>query len=132
MDTAKTNAVSVWLTPTNLKAIQASWVSPTFITDLLWGFSDIVIPLIHITCKDTHSPGPQPHQGIQNPQDSFHSGPHLVHFNPDNPIVVETDTSDYGSLRSSPRSPLTMATSTQLHSTHAAMQPAEINYKDLQ
>jgi len=53
MYTAKTNMVSVWLTPTNLNAVQAFLGFTNFYPNSLWGFSDIVIPLIHLTCKDT-------------------------------------------------------------------------------
>src|SRR5882724_2373969 len=53
MDTAKTDAVSVWPTPTKLKAFQAFLGFANFYHRFIVGFSDIVIPLIHLTCKDT-------------------------------------------------------------------------------
>src|SRR5882672_6916692 len=53
MDTAKTNAVSIWPTPTNLKAVQEFLGFANFYHWFIVGFSDIVIPLIHLTCKDT-------------------------------------------------------------------------------
>jgi len=43
MDTAKTDVVSVWPTPTNLKAVQAFWVSQ-LLCRFIVGFSDIIIP----------------------------------------------------------------------------------------
>jgi len=52
------------------------------------GFSEIVIPLIRLTCKEPLHLGPRPHQGVQNPQDCLHPGPpSWCNFNPDNPIV---------------------------------------------
>src|SRR5467141_3614179 len=53
MDTAKTDAVSVWPTLTNLKAVQAFLGFANFYRPFIVGFSDIIIPLIHPTCKDT-------------------------------------------------------------------------------
>jgi len=53
MDTAKTDAVSIWPMPTNLKAVQAFLGFTNFYRRFIMGFSDIVIPLIHLTRKDT-------------------------------------------------------------------------------
>ena len=72
MDMAKTNMVSVWLTLTNLNAVQAFLGFTNFYPQFIVGFSDIVIEKI-----------------------AFTQAPILVHFNPDNPIVGETDASDY-------------------------------------
>src|SRR5882724_11497766 len=53
MDTAKTNAVSVWPAPTNLKAVQEFLGFTNFYCQFIVGFSDIIIPLICLTHKDT-------------------------------------------------------------------------------
>src|SRR5882724_8854813 len=53
MDTAKTDAVSIWLTPTNLKAVQAFLRFTNFYHRFIVGVSDIVIPLIRFTLTDT-------------------------------------------------------------------------------
>src|SRR5882672_11412374 len=53
MDTAKTDAISIWPTPTNLKAVQAFLGFSNFYCQFIVGFSDIFIPLICLTCKDT-------------------------------------------------------------------------------
>ena len=53
MDSAKTDTVSIWLTPTNLKAVQAFLGFANFYCRFIEGFSDIVIPLIRLTCKET-------------------------------------------------------------------------------
>src|SRR5882672_3560045 len=96
MDTAKTDTVSIWLTPTNLKAVQAFLGFANFYRRLIVGFSDIVIPLICLTCKDTpFSWGPDHTKAFGALKHAFTMAPILVHFNPDNPIVVETDASDY-------------------------------------
>src|SRR5882672_2903415 len=53
MDSAKTDAISIWPTLTNLKAVQAFLVFTNFYRRFIVGFSDIIIPLIHLTRKDT-------------------------------------------------------------------------------
>src|SRR5882724_8222751 len=53
MDSAKTDTVTIWPTPTNLKAVQAFLGFTNFYRRFIVGFSNIVIPLIHLTCKDT-------------------------------------------------------------------------------
>src|SRR5882724_11477921 len=96
MDTAKTDAVSIWLTPTNLKAVQVFLGFPNFYRRFIVGFSDIVIPLIRLTHKDTlFTWGPDHTEAFKTLKTAFTQAPILVHFNPDNPIVVETDASDY-------------------------------------
>src|SRR5882724_7288012 len=45
MDMAKTDAVSIWPTPTNLKAVQAFLGFTNFYCWFIVGFSDIVIPV---------------------------------------------------------------------------------------
>ena len=96
MDTAKTDAISVWPTPTNLKAVQAFLGFANFYHQFIVGFSDIVIPLICLTCKDTpFSWGPNHTKAFGALKHAFTTAPILVHFNPVNPIVVETDASNY-------------------------------------
>jgi len=96
MDMAKTDAVSVWLTPTNLKAVQAFQGFTNFYHRFIVGFSDIIIPLIHLMHKDTpFTWGPNHTKAFETLKEAFTQAHILVHFNPDNPIVVETDASDY-------------------------------------
>src|SRR5882672_8670886 len=96
MDTAKTDTVSIWPTPTNLKAVQAFLGFANFYRRFIVGFSDIVIPLILLTRKDTpFSWGPDHMKAFGALKHAFTTAPILAHFNPDNPIVVETDASDY-------------------------------------
>src|SRR5882724_7918283 len=96
MDTAKTDAVSAWPTLTNLKAVQAFLGFTNFYRCFIVGFSDIVIPLIHLTHKDTpFSWGSDQTKVFETLKTAFTQAPILAHFNPDNPIVVETDASDY-------------------------------------
>ena len=60
------------------------------------GFSDIVIPLIHLTHKDTpFTWGPNHTKAFKTLKTAFTKAPILAHFNPDNPVVVETEASDH-------------------------------------
>src|SRR5467141_3491359 len=130
MDTAKTNAVSIWPTPTNLKAVQAFLGFANFYRRFIVGFSDIVIPLIRLTHKDTpFSWGPDHTKAFGALKHAFTMAPILMHFNPDNPIVVETDTSDYAiAVIISQISP----DDGDIHLIafySRSMQPAELNYE---
>jgi len=60
------------------------------------GFSNIVIPLIRLTHKDTpFTWGPNHTKAFDMLKAAFTQAPILVHFNPDNPDCVETHPSDY-------------------------------------
>ena len=90
MDTAKTDVVSIWPTPTNLKAVQEFLGFANFYCQFIVGFSDIVIPLIHLTHKDTpFTWSPDHTKAFKTLKTAFNQAPILAHFNPDNPIVVE-------------------------------------------
>src|SRR5882724_11215552 len=96
MDTAKTDAVSDWPTLTNLKAVQAFLGFANFYRRFIVGFANIVIPLIRLTCKDTPFTWGTDHtKAFETLKTAFTHAPILAQFNPDNPIFIETDTSDY-------------------------------------
>src|SRR5882672_5358135 len=96
MDSAETDTVSTWLIPTNLKAVQAFLGFANFYQRFIVGFSDIVIPLIRLTRKDTpFTWGPDQTKAFETLKHAFTQAPILAHFIPDNPIIVETDASDY-------------------------------------
>src|SRR5467141_3972730 len=130
MDTSKTDDISIWLTPTNLKAVQAFLGFTNFYRQFIIGFSDIIIPLIRLTRKDTpFSWGPNHVKAFGALKHTFTTAPILVHFNPDNPIVVETDASDYAIAA------IISQVSPDDGDIHpivfysCSMQPAELNYE---
>src|SRR5882672_3944040 len=130
METAKTNAVSIWPTPTNLKAVQAFLGFANFYRQFIVGFSDIIIPLICLTHKDTpFSWGAYHTKAFGTLKHAFTMEPILAHFNPDNPIVVETDASNYAiAAIISQISP----DDGDIHPIvfySCSMQPAELNYE---
>src|SRR5882672_9359335 len=130
MDTAKTDTISVWPTLTNLKAVQAFLGCANFYRRFIVGFSDIVIPLIRLTRKDTpFSWGPDQTKVFGALKRAFTMAPILAHFNPNNPIVVETDASDYAiAAIISQISPDDGDIHPIAFYSHS-MQPAELNYE---
>src|SRR5882672_5063221 len=122
--------VSIWPTPTNLKAVQAFLGFSNFYRRFIVGFSNIFIPLIRLTCKDTSfSWGPDHTKAFGALKHAFTMAPILVHFNPDNPIVVETDTSYYVvAAIISQISPDAGDIHPITFYSHS-MQPAELNYE---
>src|SRR5882724_224993 len=130
MDMAKTDAISIWPTPTNLRAVQAFLGFANFYRRFIVGFSNIVIPLIHLTRKDTpFAWSPDHTKAFEMLKTAFTQAPILVHFNPNNPIVVETDASDYAIAaiisQISPDDGNIHPIAFYSHS----MQPAELNYE---
>src|SRR5882724_11425283 len=81
-------------------------------------------------CKDTpFSWGPNHTKAIETIKITFTKAPILVHFNPDNPIMVETDASDYAiAAIISQISPNDGDIHPIVFYSHS-LQPAELNYK---
>src|SRR5882724_513677 len=121
MDSTKTDTVSVWLTPTNFKAVQAFLRFANFYRQFIVGFSEIVIPLIRLTCKDNHSPGAPTTPRCSKPSRQLSLRPPSWHISTLTILLLlRLMLLTMQLLKSSPRSPPMMATSTQSHSTHAA------------
>src|SRR5882672_11333862 len=130
MDTAKTDAISIWPTPTNLKAVQAFLGFANFYRRFIIGFSDNIIPLIRLTRKDTpFSWGPDQMKAFRALKRAFTTAPILVHFNPDNPIVVETDASDYAIAAIISQISPDDGYIHPIAFYSRSMQPAELNYE---
>src|SRR5882724_1283006 len=130
MDTAKTDAVSAWPTPTNLKAVQAFLGFANFYRQFIVGFSDIVIPLIRLTRKDTpFAWSPDHTKAFETLKTAFTQAPILAHFNPDNPIVVETDASDYAIAAIISQISPDDGDIHPIAFYSRSMQPAELNYE---
>src|SRR5882724_11805960 len=118
MDTAKTDAVSVWPTPINLKAVQAFLGFANFYRRFIEGFSDIVIPLIRLTTRTPRSLGaPTTLRCLKPSRLSSPRPPSWQISTLTTLLLLRLTLLTMRSLRSSPRSPPMMAT--RSHSTHA-------------
>ena len=94
------------------------------------GFSDIVIPLICLTRKDTlFTWGPDHTKAFETLKTAFTQAPILAHFNPDNPIVVETDASDYAITAIISQISPDDGNIHPIAFYSCSMQPAELNYE---
>ena len=96
MDSAKTEAISRWLTLSNVKQVQSFIGFANFYCRFIVNFSETITPLTRLTRRDTKfSWGPAHQQAFDTFKLAFTQAPVLTHFDPANPIVVETDASDY-------------------------------------
>ena len=96
MDSAKTQVISDWPVPKNVKEVQSFLGFANFYRRFIANYSDIVVPLTRLTRKDTPfiwSPACQ--TAFEGLKHAFTTAPVLIHFDPKLPIVVETDGSDY-------------------------------------
>jgi len=96
MSDAKVKTIQEWPEPKKVKDIQSFLGFANFYRRFIFNYSDIVIPLTHLTRKDT------PWNFDENCKNAFNtlkkaftSAPILTHWVPDTQLVVETDASDY-------------------------------------
>ena len=97
-DPVKTQAIEQWETPRTVKDIQCFTGFCNFYRRLINGFSRIVRPLYQLTTKK----GKENWIWNEKEQNSFNqmkrsltTAPVLVHFDPNKPIIVETEASNY-------------------------------------
>ena len=91
MDIAKTEAISKWLTPSNVKQVQSFIGFTNFYCRFIINFSETAMPLTRLTRKDIKFLwGPEHQAAFEKLKVAFTQAPVLTHFDPANPIVVET------------------------------------------
>ena len=96
MDPGKVQAITDWPEPRKVKDIQSFLGFANFYRCFIPDYSTIVIPLTQLTCKDTKWDfSEKPRQAFKTLKRAFTSALVLTHWVPDQPIIVETDTSDY-------------------------------------
>ena len=96
MDQVKSAAILASPTPHNIKEVQSFLGFANFYRRFILNFSEIVTPLTRPTCKDTPFKWEDKQQKAFNElKNAFYYAPILTHFDPNDPIVIETDASDY-------------------------------------
>ena len=129
MDPSKIDVVLSWPKPANVKEVQSFLGFANFYRRFIYNYSKISRPLNNLTRKNTRFIWTDRCQtAFDTLKTVFTTAPILAHFNPENPIIVETDSSEYaiaGIL-----SQLNPGTG-QLHPVafySRSLHPAELNY----
>jgi len=96
MSDTKVKTIQEWPEPKKVKDIQSFLGFANFYRHFIFNYSDIVIPLTHLTRKNTPWNFDDKCKKVFNTlKQAFTSAPILTHWVPDVQLVVETDASDY-------------------------------------
>ena len=129
MDPAKVSSLLDWPVPKSIKDVQAFLGFANFYRKFILSYSAVAAPLTDLTRK---TPGKftwteKAGEAFRQLQQAFTSAPILRHFQPDLPITIETDASDFaiGCILSQP------GPNGDLHPVcfySRKLSPAELNY----
>jgi len=96
MSNAKVKTIQEWPEPKKVKDIQSFLGFANFYRRFIFNYSDIVIPLTHLTRKDTPwNFDDKCREAFDTLKQAFISASILMHWVPDAQLVMETDVSDY-------------------------------------
>ena len=85
-----------WPEPQKVKDIQSFLSFANFYHQFIYNYSNIVIPLTHLTHKGVPWTFTNSCQtAFQQLKEAFTSAPILIYWVPDAPLIVETNISDY-------------------------------------
>jgi RNase H-like domain found in reverse transcriptase len=86
-----------WIGPNPKKSGTQSFLAfANFYRCFIFNFSDLTVPLTHLTCKGTPWVFSEScWTSFESLKEAFTSAPVLAKWNPGAPLIVETDTSDY-------------------------------------
>jgi transposase InsO family protein len=129
MDPAKVEAVKEWPLPQHLKDVQAFLGFANYYRRFIFEYSKKVTPMTTLTHKETPFIwSPECQKVFEELKEAFTSAPILRHFDPDKPIVVETDASDFvsGGVLSQPDEENVLHPVAYFSKKHS---PAECNYE---
>jgi hypothetical protein len=129
MDPAKVEAVKEWPVPRHLKDVQAFLGFANYYRRFIFEYSKKVTPMTKLTHKETPFVwSPECQKAFEELKEAFTSAPILRHFDPDKPIVVETDASDFvsGGVLSQPDEENVLHPVAYFSKKHS---PAECNYE---
>ena len=105
MDPSKVSAILEWKPPTNVRETQSFLGFANFYRRFVKGYSAIAAPLTELTKKDQDFAWTNKAQtAFDELKQAFTEAPILMTFDPEKPITVETDSSDYalGAVLSQP------------------------------
>src|ERR1700720_1396451 len=96
MDPSKIQTILRWPTPTRIRDLQSFLGFANFYRRFIDNYSGIVIPLTRLLRKDTPWKwSPRCQEIFSMLKQAFTEAPVLRHYDPDHPITLECDTSDY-------------------------------------
>jgi hypothetical protein len=96
MDPGKIQTILDWPEPRKVKDVQSFLGFANFYRRFIEGYSGITVPLTRLTKKGTPwNFSEECVTAFETLKKAFTSAPVLTHWDPDRPIVVETDASDY-------------------------------------
>lgn len=130
MDPSKTKVIANCPVPRTIKEVQSFLGFANFYHCFINNYSDIIVALNRLMCKDVPFNWTVECQAtFQQLKDTFTTAPILMHFNPCQPIIIETDGSDYAITAILSQ---ILPEDNDIHPVafHSqTMQPAELNYK---
>lgn len=96
MDPVKVSAAQDWATPKSVKDVQGFIGFANFYRRFIFGYSTICVPMTPLTRKDVKLIWtPTCQESFDHLTNAFCSTLVLMHFDPDKPIIMETDVSDF-------------------------------------
>ena len=96
MDPAKVAAILEWPTPTSVKEVQSFLGFANFYKKFILHYSSLTIPLTSLTRKGVRFTwSPAADAAFRQLQQAFTSAPVLQHHQPELPITIEADASDF-------------------------------------
>src|ERR1700730_402043 len=96
MDPSKIQTILGWPAPLRIRDLQSFLGFANFYRRFIDNYSGIVIPLTHLLHKDTPwKCSPQFQEIFDILKQAFTEAPLLQHYDPDHPITLECDASDY-------------------------------------
>ena len=105
MDEGKIRTIKEWKEPTNIKGIQSFLGFANFYRRFIKDYSKITTPLSSLTRKGKQWEwGEQQQEAFETLKTAMTTEPILQNFDPERPVTIETDTSDYaiGAICSQP------------------------------
>lgn len=131
MDKKKIKAVLEWPTPKTIKDVQSFLGFANFYRRFIQSYSKIITPICRLLRKDIpFSWDNKCDSAFKTLKTAFTTAPILTHFSPDQPIVIETDASDFaiGAIISHPdKDNPKILRPIAYHSRK--LSPAELNYE---